>query len=560
MTYVYIGAAAIVLTFMIYQTVTSEKRRHEKLLKLVRKTYGDIPDREYSDEDMRKLLAYFEYTRREGEFVIDDITWNDLGMDDLFAALNHTLSSAGEEVLYSLLRTPCFNEEELRERDRLAVFFREQTKIRESISMDYAAVGRTRKYSLVEFLDHFRELRLKPSFYYLYHTILILAAIVISVIQPALGVILLITVLVFNIVTYYREKSEIEPYYVSLSAVSYLTKAAMRISAHREGPLQKYSDILKENLKPLKGIEKSFKWLGTAGGNVSMDLLSALFEYFLMMTHLDFLVFNRMVRNIRNHEAEILKMVQTLGYLESMISVASFRELLPFYCIGEFLPDTERSFSVTDAYHPLISNPVANSIREDGPVLLTGSNASGKSTFLRVCALSSLFAQTIATIPAHDYSAPMYRIYSSMALQDNLLSGESYYIVEIRSIKRILDAASTGAPVLLFVDEVLRGTNTVERIAASSEILRSFAERKAFVFAATHDIELTFILEDLYRNYHFEEEIIDGNVVFNYILKQGRSETRNAIRLLSVMGYDPEVTEAAKRSAERFEKEGVWRL
>ncbi len=560
MIYVYIGAAAAVLIFMIYNTATTGRRRRAKLKKLVRSTYGNVSEREYSEEDYHKLSAYFEHTRKDGDFTIDDITWNDLGMDDLFEALNHTLSSAGEEELYSILRTPCFDEEELKERDRLAQFFRDQKEIRESISMDYAAVGRTKKFSLVEFLDHFRELQLKPAFHYLYHVLLILLAVAVCILRPAAGVIILIAVLIFNIVTYYREKSVIEPYYLSLSAVSYLTKAAMRISQHREGPLKKYSDRLKEDLKPLKGIEKSFKWLGTSGGNVSLDLLSLLFEYFLMMTHLDFVVFNRMVGTVKDHEAEILRMIRTLGYLESMISVASFRELLPFYCTGDFLPDTERSYAVIDGYHPLIPDPVANSIREDGPVLLTGSNASGKSTFLRVCAVSALFAQTIVTVPAHEYHAPMYRIFSSMALQDNLMSGESYYIVEIRSIKRILDAAGSGAPVLLFVDEVLRGTNTVERIAASSEILRSFAEQRAFVFAATHDIELTFILKDLYRNYHFEEEIIDGNVVFNYILKKGRSETRNAIRLLSVMGYDPAVTEAAKRSAERFEKEGVWKL
>ena len=560
MLYVYLGAAAAVLLIMVWQTVTAGKRRHDRLLKLVRKTYGQVSDREYSDEDFRKLLAYFEHTRTEGAFTIDDITWNDLGMDDLYAALNHTLSSAGEEALYALLREPSFDEAELRERDRLAVFFHENPPLREAISMDYAAVGHTRKYSVVEFLDSFRALPLKPAFHYYYHILLILLGIALSILAPGPGIILLILVLVFNIVTYYREKSMIEPYYVSLTAVSYLTQAALRISKHREGPLEPYAMQLEEYTRPLKSFEKSFKWLGTSGGNVSMDILSALFEYFLMMTHVDFLVFNRMVRIVVEHEEEILKMLKILGYLEAMISIASFRETLPFYCTGEFLPDTARSFLLTDGYHPMLSQPVANSIDEDHPVLLTGSNASGKSTFLRVCALSALFAQTIATVPAHAYRAPMYRVYSSMALTDSLLSGESYYIVEIRSIKRILDASEGSSPVLLFVDEVLRGTNTVERIAASSQILKVFAKNRAFVFAATHDIELTYLLTEEYRNYHFEEEIIDGNVVFNYILKKGRSETRNAIRLLSVMGYDPSVTEAAKRSAERFEKEGVWKL
>ena len=110
-----------------------------------------------------------------------------------------------------------------------------------------------------------------------------------------------------------------------------------------------------------------------------------------------------------------------------------------------------------------------------------------------------------------------------MALRDNLAGGESYYIVEIKALKRILDMTEQRTkentpPVLCFVDEVLRGTNTVERIAASSQILRSLSERGVLCFAATHDIELTELLKDYYTNYHFAEEICDGDVVFNYQL------------------------------------------
>ena len=113
---------------------------------------------------------------------------------------------------------------------------------------------------------------------------------------------------------------------------------------------------------------------------------------------------------------------------------------------------------------------------------------------------------------------------------------------------------------LMFVDEVLRGTNTVERIAASSQILKIFAERGAMVFAATHDIELTHLLEDIFRNYHFEEEIVDREVRFNYILRKGRAVSRNAIKLLSVMGYDDAVIERAEATAQKFVSEGVWTL
>ena len=167
--------------------------------------------------------------------------------------------------------------------------------------------------------------------------------------------------------------------------------------------------------------------------------------------------------------------------------------------------------------------------------------------------------QSLDTVPAEAWSAPYMKIVTSMALTDNLLGGESYFIVEIRSLKRIVDmAADSDAPVLGIVDEVLRGTNTVERIAASSKILEMLAKGNAVIFAATHDIELSYILESLYRNLHFEEEIDGGDVRFSYRLMEGRAMTSNAIRLLSVMGYNTNVVDSARKMAEDFTKSGEW--
>ena len=166
------------------------------------------------------------------------------------------------------------------------------------------------------------------------------------------------------------------------------------------------------------------------------------------------------------------------------------------------------------------------------------------------------------TVPAEEWKAPFLRVFSSMALTDDLVKGESYFIVEIRSLKRIMDAASdgTGIPVLGIVDEVLRGTNTIERISASSQILRRIAGEEMIIFAATHDIELTYILDGVYRNLHFEEEVREKDVVFNYKLVEGRALSRNAIALLKIAGYDESVVTGARAQAERFEKTGEWKL
>ena len=147
-----------------------------------------------------------------------------------------------------------------------------------------------------------------------------------------------------------------------------------------------------------------------------------------------------------------------------------------------------------------------------------------------------------------------------MALTDNLFEGDSYYIVEIKSIKRILDAArEKGCKVLCFVDEVLRGTNTIERIAASTQILKVFADSKIKCFAATHDIELTQLLKGQYQLYHFEGNVTDNDVHFDYVMKGGPATNRNAIKLLGALGYDKDIVDKAQHMADRFLESGSWK-
>ncbi|MBP1754097.1 MAG: hypothetical protein H6Q59_495, partial [Firmicutes bacterium] len=202
--------------------------------------------------------------------------------------------------------------------------------------------------------------------------------------------------------------------------------------------------------------------------------------------------------------------------------------------------------------------PVPNSITEYRSVMLTGSNASGKSTFIKTLAINAILSQTIFTSTTRSYQSSYFMIYSSMALRDNIFSSESYYIVEIKSLKRILDHVNNEIPMLCFIDEVLRGTNTLERIAASSRILNSLAGQNALVFAATHDIELTHILERSYSNYHFQERIEDKQVLFDYRLHEGKAISKNAIKLLDMLGYPGEIIESAEQAAKEFLTDGEW--
>jgi DNA mismatch repair ATPase MutS len=211
-------------------------------------------------------------------------------------------------------------------------------------------------------------------------------------------------------------------------------------------------------------------------------------------------------------------------------------------------------------FHPLLKKPVPASIEAKRGVLVTGSNASGKSTFLKSVALAALLAETIYTVPADSLRMSFFMIYSSMSIRDSISSGDSYYMAEIRAMKRIMDAIKgrRDTSILCFVDEVLRGTNTVERIAASSQLLKSLSTDGVICFAATHDIELTHMLENYVDNYHFSETAGNGTITFSYKLETGRAESRDAIRLLDMICYDQSITKAAFETSNCFMETGAW--
>ena len=117
---------------------------------------------------------------------------------------------------------------------------------------------------------------------------------------------------------------------------------------------------------------------------------------------------------------------------------------------------------------------------------------------------------------------PSY-IVTSMAIQDNVLDGDSYFIAEIKSLKRIIRLIEEGKPCISFIDEILKGTNTIERIAASAAMMEWLSMNKGINVIASHDIELTEMARHSYTNYHFRESIEDGEIRFDYTVHPGPS-------------------------------------
>ena len=157
---------------------------------------------------------------------------------------------------------------------------------------------------------------------------------------------------------------------------------------------------------------------------------------------LDLIVFELLKNRLGKYHKDIFLIHEYLGRLDSAIAVASYRKQLPTYSKPHIDFDSPTvQFHGEGLVHPLLDNPVSNDLNTSSSILLTGSNASGKTTFLKTVALNAIFAQSICTVLGTRYAASAFRIYTSMTITDNLFAGESYFISEIKSLKRVTDAS-----------------------------------------------------------------------------------------------------------------------
>ncbi len=556
---IFLGVLVLFLIAFYVKGHIDEKQRQKMFVLRLKQNYGKPKEKQEFPDRYYNLGKYYE--KHKKEYYVDDITWNDLSMDQVYQKVNYMHSACGEEYLYYRLRCPELTkgQEALTEKEEEYIrFFQEHEKERVALQVMFAKIGHTGKYSLYQYLDFLDNLGERSNVRHYAALAAYLAAVGICIFAPSVGITAFIAIMIYQIFSYLRERSEDEPYLVSFSFILRFLNGADELLSEGPEQIKEYLDAMRENIKDMRSVTRhTFFMMGENAG--SGDPFSIAADYLKMITHVNLIEFNQMLSAVRKKQDKLDLLYTQMGYLEYLICVGEYRRSVPVCCVPVF---EERSgIACEELYHPLIEHAVACSFQEREGVLVTGSNASGKSTFLKSVAINVILSQGMHTALAKRMQLEHFRIYSSMALRDDLDSGESYYMAEIRALKRILDAAKarSGQRTLCFVDEVLRGTNTVERIAASAQIMKYFHTVHVFCFAATHDIELTHLLEQEYRNYHFEEDVKEGDIRFNYELKKGCATTRNAIKLLEIMGYERSIIEDAQNMAADFVKTGKWR-
>ncbi len=531
-----------------------EKRFFKRIASKLSDEFGKNPTRQYNVDDIANIKKHFY--RDLGATCIDDITAEDLSLDDVYKRLNYSQSTMGDTMLYKVLREPLTNEEEIKDRGKKIDWFHKNPDETSSLRFFFFRIGRMNKVSFFDCIDYFDTIEEKSCIKDYLCFIFTAVSIALIFFVPPLGILLLVSTFVYNIVSYYSARGTIEPYVLTFTFINKFIKSAALLKGRKIDIISKELSAIDDYVTKLKPFTKRAGRIVSKSSQVGAgNPFEILADYGKMLFHIDIINFYKMLSFVKENMELIEGLYNELGMVEVYLDIAMYRASADVFATPEF----GGSLSLVNAYHPLIKDPVKNSVDSKRSVLLTGSNASGKSTFLKTVAINILFAQTIDTVLCDNYTGDLYSLFSSMSLRDNL-EGDSYFMVEIKAIKRILDfaMANPDKKTVCFVDEVLRGTNTVERISASTEILRHFSDLGVLCFAATHDGELTFLLEDCFDNYHFEEEILDNDVLFNYKLNPGRATSRNAIKLLSVMGFEDSIVNNASKRAEAFLEKGLW--
>lgn len=239
----------------------------------------------------------------------------------------------------------------------------------------------------------------------------------------------------------------------------------------------------------------------------------------------------------KNYGKLIQPWIETIGEIEALISCSLLPIARNHTCIPQITEVTSPKIQATLCAHPLIHQDkvVANSFDLGSSNIITGSNMSGKSTFMRSVGVNMYLALAGCRVCSEEFVCSRMKIISSMRLHDELASGISTFYAEVLRVKQIMDESKKQESMLVLIDEIFKGTNSADRIVGSKEAIKKLHQPWILCMITTHDFELCTALDQL-TNYHFSEHYIDNKIYFDYHLQKGQCKTTNAQHLMRMAG------------------------
>ena len=295
------------------------------------------------------------------------------------------------------------------------------------------------------------------------------------------------------------------------------------------------SDSNKSCTEEMKKLSELLDWVGDSSGNAYFFILNVVaFADVFIMNNLD------KWKSLNGDSLE--GWLKVMAEFDALSSIANLGFDHEEWCYSEI--SSELEVKGEDIAHPLIGErAVANSYELAKPkqiTLITGSNMSGKSTFLRTIGINLLLTFIGAPADAKSFKCSIMNIYTCMRTKDNLEESISSFYAEILRIKLIIEACNKGEKIFFLLDEIFKGTNSKDRHTGATVLVKQLAESGAIGLLSTHDLELCDLEESMkeIENYNFREYYVDNKINFDYKLRKGKSTTQNAVYLMRLAGIE----------------------
>ena len=527
------------------------KHKKKKIQELI-ESFGKIKNDSF---DFNLIEKYFKAKDNSDSFqTLSDRTCNDLDFQELFMFLDRTNSKVGQQYLYQRLRTIPNSTKNVNE--KLVKFLTEKPELRTSIQLKLEQLKNYETYFITTLFqdEHLKE----PKWFFIIKLLSFTSLISIILIPFNLYMVFALSaVFVVNLVIHYWNKRNLYQYLYSIPQLLRLIKVARELYANET--LKVLNLNLPNSLDITKKIKNrmSFFRMESKMENDIAALIWGFLELFKILFLIEPLFLFGVLKQLDTKRKEIEDIYRYVGEIDFLVSIASLRNGLTNCCQPTF-SDENKKIIAQDTYHPLIDNCIENDISVNNKsVLLTGSNMSGKTSFIRTIGVNAITGLTLNTCFAKSFLMPKMRVFSAIRISDDLMNDKSYYFEEVLTIKEMIDKSGEEKPNLFLLDEIFKGTNTIERISAGKAVLSSLTKNENIVFVSTHDIELAELLKDEYDLYHFSEKVNNNTVDFDYKLKTGKLKTRNAIRILQINNYPDLIVNEAIEISKEFDKNTV---
>lgn len=481
---------------------------------------------------------------------VDGQTWHDLDMHRVFDLLNHTQSSIGAEALYQKMRLLNFQPDaSLQE---LEDFFEHHPDLRLKVQVVMNQLGK-KNHNMA------RSIVANPgkqdSSIYLSLYIFLACLPVLSLFFLPFFKIQALSVLIAS-VTFNIIFSSIRNWSnkMRLDQVSYLVRIFASAEKLSRLALPK-QEALKQAVQPFKKTKVISSILQSPTGSSEMEIILIYLNFLFLIPQIAQIY---IYQQVRAHQKEAQETINLLGELEVAISLLRHKRDGKLVCHPCFKQDG--GIKGKGIYHPLLADPVANDVSFEKNMVISGDNASGKSTYLKMVAINCILAQGLGFAYGESLELSYGHVMTSMDVSDDIEVGDSYFITESKTILRMIESLEKSGFHYFFIDELFKGTNTIERIGSGLGIVRWLSRHDCLYMISSHDIELVAASGAVNDNYHFNSRYVDGKIVFDYQIKQGAAVTKNAVNTLKSLHFPSEITQTSQELIGQYEKTGKWSL